>query len=247
MSVHARITPPPEVRPILEQRPSSAGSAPYSAHSTGQSGIATGAPPPASALAAAEEAARNRLDERAPSGPKRLRDYEDELKALSNDEKRPRLDEHGGRPGSVPDRHQPSTTSPPSARRSLDRADDHRRALATANSENYHPSEAAHRPPPVGPAPSSLPALNATTPNGAAAAAAAAAAASQPGPLPPMADAPLVKGEEPRERMPAAPPAPRVEEPPARKMDVDEDYDDDGDGDAKERAKGEGSPAAAVA
>ena len=249
MSVHAHITPPPEVRPILEQRPSSAGSAPYSAHSTGQSGIATGAPPPASALAAAEEAARNRLDERTPSGPKRLRDYEDELKAMSNDEKRQRLDEHGGRPASVPDRHPSSTTSPPTARRSLDHDNDHRRALA--NSENYHPSEAAHRPPPVGPAPSSLPALNAITPNGAAAAA-AAAAASQPAPLLPMADAPLVKGEDVRERVPsgsAAPAAPvaRVEEPPARKMEVDEDYDDDGDVPDRERPKGEGSPVAAAA
>ena len=260
MSMHTRITPPPEVRPIMEQRPSSAGSGPYAAHGTGPPGIAAGAPPPASAQAAAEEAARNRVDDRSSSGPKRLREYEEDHKVLSNDEKRPRLDEHGSRPPSVTDRHPSSNNSPSTARRSLERAEDHRRAIA--NSENYHPSEAAHHHPP----PSSLPALNATTPNGAAAvaaAAAAAAASSGPAPYPPMADAPpTIKGEEPRgDRAPlpgaaavaagaGVPQAaqPRVEEPPVRTVVVDEDYDGEGDGPAdKERPKGEGSPAMAAA
>jgi general transcriptional corepressor CYC8 len=101
-----------------------------------------GAPAPSSALAAAEAAARERED-RTPTAPKRLREWEDDPTKQTNDEiKRQRLDDHAPRPPSVPAMNQ---ASPPSARRSLDvdarRAEEQRRA-----NESYHPSEAAHHP-----------------------------------------------------------------------------------------------------
>lgn len=201
------------MRPLVEQRPSSAesGYQPYPPHPTGPSGIAAGAPAPLAALAAAEEAARNRTDDRPPAAPKRLRDYEDELKAMNGDEKRPRLDDSVPRPPSVTDRR----NSPSAHRASLDRA--------LANSENYHPSEAAHHPPPVGP--TQLPAINSTAPNSAGSAAPS---------LPPL------EGMKEEREGSARPPA-RVEEPPARKMDVDENYDDD-ELEGKEKVSERSSP-----
>lgn len=153
---------------------------------------------------------------------------------MNGDEKRPRLDDGVPRPPSVTDRHPSSTNSPSTHRASLERADDQRRALA--NSENYHPSEAAHHPPPVGPlatsGPTQLPAINSTTPN---------SAASGPS-LPPLSGAEAMKPDEHDGSAGAArPPTARVEEPAARKMDVDENYDDD-EPEGKEKVSERSSP-----
>ncbi|KAJ9649411.1 glucose repression mediator protein [Coniosporium tulheliwenetii] len=70
-------SPPPEVRPIVENQVQSPGSAyprqqyQHLPNQSGPGGIANGAPPPASALAAAEAAARERESTRTPAIPKR--------------------------------------------------------------------------------------------------------------------------------------------------------------------------------
>jgi hypothetical protein len=149
-------SPPPEVRPIIENRVSSPGSnypqQQYQHHPTPSSagGIASGAPAPASAQAAAEAAARER-DERTPTAPpKRLREWEDESpmnqKPPTNDEKRQRLDEPHSR-----------RTSPPHRIPSPPRHSPHDNMDARRLNDGYHPSEAAHHPP-------SLPSINATQP-----------------------------------------------------------------------------------
>lgn len=149
-------SPPPEVRPIIENRVSSPGSnypqQQYQHHPNPSSagGIASGAPAPASAQAAAEAAARER-DERTPTAPpKRLREWEDESpmnqKPPTNDEKRQRLDEPHSR-----------RTSPPHRIPSPPRHSPHDSMDARRLNDGYHPSEAAHNPP-------SLPSINATQP-----------------------------------------------------------------------------------
>ncbi|KAF2497615.1 TPR-like protein [Lophium mytilinum] len=174
-------SPPPEVRPIVENRPPSAGGnypqQPYQHHANPSAGggIASGAPAPASALAAAEAAARDRSDRTPTVPPKRLREWEDESplnqKPPSNDEKRQRMEEpHSRRPS--PPQHRMS--SPP--RHSPQDNPDMRRM-----NDGYHPSEAAHHP-------TSLPSINATQP--------------MPQPMPRMAETP--KQERPEHHEPAA-------------------------------------------
>ncbi|KAF2273368.1 TPR-like protein [Westerdykella ornata] len=150
--------PPPEVRPIVENRaasPRSGYQGPYQHHpdsSTG-GGIANGAPAPASALAAAEAAARERED-RPPTAPsKRHREWEENdhvaSKPPANEEKRQKLEEsHSRRPS--PPAHR--IASPQVARHSPPATHDARRF-----NDGYHPSEAAHHPP-------SLPSMNANQP-----------------------------------------------------------------------------------
>jgi glucose repression mediator protein len=201
---------PPEVRPINIDRPDSAGSAypPFAHHAnvTAVSSIESGARPPQAAMAAAEQAARERdHDNRTPSAngaTKRMREWEDEpTMKQPADEKRQRLDEqqHAARPPSVPTH---GHGSPPRSHSSFD-AEAHARRQAEEQrraNENYHPSEAAHPPP-------SLPSIN-QHPN----------LSPQPQQLPRMSEA--VK-EEPRREI--------VHEPAARRLEVDEDYDDDED------------------
>jgi glucose repression mediator protein len=175
-------SPPPEVRPIVENRagsPRNGYQGPYQHHPDPSSagGIASGAPPPASALAAAEAAARERED-RPPTvpPPKRLREWEDGdhmgSKPPTNDEKRQKMDEpHSRRPSPPPHR----ISSPQVPRHSPQDAPDPRRF-----NDGYHPSEAAHHPP-------SLPPMTAT----------------QPPPLPRMSETP--KQERPEQHLePAA-------------------------------------------
>ena len=147
-------SPVTELRPLREERPPSPGSnyphqQPFHAPPMNQQpNIASGAPPPASALAAAEAAARER-DERPPSAMKRVREWETESmpsKKVANEENRARLEDHlgrrpspPGRMGSPRDRQRRSSSE---VRREEARREDIRRA-----NENYHPSEAAHRPP----------------------------------------------------------------------------------------------------
>ncbi|KAI8934545.1 hypothetical protein NX059_008243 [Plenodomus lindquistii] len=149
-------SPPPEVRPIVENRASSPRSGyqgPYQHHpdSSANSGIASGAPPPASALAAAEAAARDRDDRPPTAPPKRHREWEDNdhvnPKPPTNDEKRQKLDEPHSRRPTPPHR----LSSPQVPRHSPQDGPDPRRF-----NDGYHPSEAAHHPtslPPMGAAP----------------------------------------------------------------------------------------------
>ncbi|KAF2749241.1 TPR-like protein [Sporormia fimetaria CBS 119925] len=147
--------PPPEVRPIVENRPGSPRGGyqgPYQHHADPSSGggIASGAPAPASALVAAEAAARER-EERPPTAPaKRMREWEDKdpvSKPPANEEKRQKVEEtHSRRP--TPPAHRIS--SPQVARHSP-------QPDARRFNDGYHPSEAAHHPP-------SLPPMNASQP-----------------------------------------------------------------------------------
>ncbi|KIW01128.1 uncharacterized protein PV09_07414 [Verruconis gallopava] len=205
---------PPEVRPINIDRPASAGSSypPFSHHAntSAPSSIESGARPPQAAMAAAEQAARDREhDNHTPStnGTKRHRDWEEDSAVKQPaDEKRQRIDEHVARPPSVP---MHGHSSPPRPQSSFDtdaqgrrQADELRRA-----NEAYHPSEAAHHPP-------SLPAIN----NGQQPTASSRSPPQPQHQLPRMSE--TVK-EEPRREV--------VHEPAARRIEVDENYDDDED------------------
>lgn len=154
-------TPPPEVRPIIENRagsPRNGYQPTYQHHPdpSAASGIASGAPAPASALAAAEAAARER-DERPPTAPpKRHREWEDNdhmnPKPPANEEKRQKMEEPHSRRPSPPHR----ITSPQVQRHSPQDAPDARRF-----NDGYHPSEAAHHPPSLA---SALPSINTAQP-----------------------------------------------------------------------------------
>jgi glucose repression mediator protein len=192
-------SPPPEVRPIVENRagsPRNGYQGPYQQHHpdpSASSGIASGAPPPASAMVAAEAAARDRDDRPPTVPPKRHREWEDNEhvnpKAPSNDEKRQKLeDPHSRRPSPQHPVASHPAPSPQVARHSPHGTPDARRF-----NDGYHPSEAAHHPP-------SLPSM----------------AAAAPPPLPRMSEPP--KQERPEHH-----------EPAARQMDVDENYDDEGE------------------
>ena len=229
-------SPPPEIRPIAEARPSSPGlnypQQHYQHHpNTSQSvGIAAGAPPPAAAFTAAEAAARERED-RPTTGFKRGHESDDEYKMpnkyLTNGESRSRLDDSrycrpsppdrkpSPRPRQVSPRGRPQSpygrpVSPPlrhSRSSSAARREEQRRA-----DENYHPSEAAHHPP-------TLPSMHQS-------------ALNEPPPQTPISDA---GRDERRER--------EAYEAAARKVDVDEDYDEDGEEEKrKEGFGGRNSP-----
>ncbi|KAJ0422744.1 hypothetical protein BJY00DRAFT_300033 [Aspergillus carlsbadensis] len=241
---HRPFTPPTEIRPIREERPSSPGSTyPHQqyhhgpsvsvqpAQSANSAGIAGGAPAPASAISAAEAAARERED-RPPSAMKRGREWEGEpgpVKKIASEENRSRLEEQIGRRVPSPSR----LPSPGEIRRrssSEIRRDDQRRV-----NESYHPSEAAHHPQtlpsiqhmPPHPSGASLPPMNESAP-----------ASSGSSTVPPTTQVQVqvpVKEEHMRSEQPPA------HEPAARKMDVDENYDDDGD-DEKKAGVVKGSP-----
>ncbi|KAL8772464.1 MAG: hypothetical protein Q9209_002416 [Squamulea sp. 1 TL-2023] len=205
-------SPPPEIRPITDDRPPSPGPSyghqQYQHHpNPSQPVILTaGAPPPREALAAAEAAAR---EERPPSGFKRSYEPEDDYKfshkTPANDETRSRLENHRHRRQSPPDRkpspprrgpspprgRQPSPPLPHQRNPSEVRHEEQRRA-----DETYHPSEAAHHPP-------TLPSMQ-----------------QQPPPPDHHSASAESARDERRETFEAA----------ARKMEVDEDYDDEGEG-----------------
>ena len=142
-------SPPPEIRPIADDRPPSPGSGyphqQYQHHPNPSQpgGIAAGAPPPTAALAAAEAAAARERDDRPPPAAfKRQYEPEDDYKVsnkkLANGESRGRLEDHHHHRVSPPDR--PLSPRDRQRRSSSEiRRDDQRRA-----NENYHPSEAAH-------------------------------------------------------------------------------------------------------
>ena len=224
-------SPPPEIRPIAEIRPSSPGPnypQPYQHHpNTSQSvGIAAGAPPPAAALAAAEAAAR--AEREGPiTGFKRGHESDDEYKVPNkhptNGESRSRLDDIRHRRPSPPDRKPSPRPRPGSPRgraqspygRPVSSPVRHSRSSSAARreeqrraDENYHPSEAAHHPP-------TLPSMHQPPPN-------------EP-PQTPMSET----GRDERRDYEAA----------SRKIEVDEDYDEEGDEEKrKEGSGGRNSP-----
>ncbi|MCJ1253394.1 hypothetical protein MMC24_001205 [Lignoscripta atroalba] len=143
-------SPPPEIRPIADDRVPSPGSGyPHQQyqHHPGPSqpgGIAAGAPPPTAALVAAEAAAAREREDRAPPTFKRQFEPEDDYKISNkkpaNNESRGRLEDHHHHRASPPDR--PVSPRDRQRRTSSEiRREDQRRA-----NENYHPSEAAHHP-----------------------------------------------------------------------------------------------------
>lgn len=222
---YARPFTPPEIRPLRDigDRASSPGPTyPQQHFHHGPSGIAGGAPPPASAITAADAAARDR-DERPPSAMKRGREWDGTeggpTKKVANEENRLRQDEISRRVTPPRDLHRRSSSE---ARR-----EDQRRA-----NENYHPSEAAHHPPTL----PSIQHMQQQQPGGSS--------------IPPISEGPQPASNPPsagpesqapvKEEASRKEPAP-LHEPAARKMDVDEDYDDDGDD--EKRASGiKGSP-----
>ena len=238
---HRPFTPPTEIRPIRDERPSSPGSGYPSQNfhtgplapappAGGTPGIASGAPAPATASAASEAAARDRVDERPPSAMKRGREWEADagpVKKLASEETRARLDDQTNRRPSPPAR-MPSPGEMQRRSSSEARREDARRA-----NENYHPSEAAHHPPTL-PSIQSMPPHAAGGPNLPPMGEGAAPASNGPASGPPSAHTP-VKEE------PSRSDAPSSHEPPARKMDVDEDYDDEVE-EEKKGAAAKGSP-----
>ncbi|KAL8727680.1 MAG: hypothetical protein Q9181_005620 [Wetmoreana brouardii] len=214
-------SPPPEIRPITDDRPPSPGPnyghQQYQHHANpSQPGILTaGAPPPREALQAAEAAARNHGEERPAIGPatgfKRSYEPEDDYKVMhknpANNDSRSRLEDHRHRRPSPPDRkpspprrgpsplrgRQPSPPMQHQRNSSEARHEDQRRA-----DESYHPSEAAHHPP-------TLPSMQQQPP-----------VEQHPSLAEPGRD-------DRRENLESA----------ARKMDMDEDYDDDGEDDKR--------------
>lgn len=233
-------SPRPDIRPILDNRMPSPKSG-YPPHSHFQhhpdisnpGGIERGAPPPASALAAAEAAANERDDRPASVGPKRMREWEDDtsMKKPASEENRARMDDmHHRRPSTPP--REPFRRSTSEARR----AEDQRRA-----NENYHPSEAAHHPQ-THSLPAHLPPMQ-----------------SGPGPhhdgppAPPPQSGKDYPMEDQHERgMDHQHPPPtavsQMSEPEraARKMEVDEDYDDDGEDEKKPGLTSASAPGSAV-
>ncbi|PYH91677.1 TPR-like protein [Aspergillus ellipticus CBS 707.79] len=240
---HRPFTPPTEVRPLRDERPSSPGSTyPHQQYHHGPSvslqgaggGIAGGAPPPASAISAAEAAARER-EERPSSAMKRGREWEAEpgpIKKIASEENRARLEDQMSRRVTPPNR-MPSPGEIQRRSSSEARREDQRRV-----NENYHPSEAAHHPP-------TLPSIQHMPPH------------PSGGPsLPPMAESSSAASNGPQ----SGPPTVQVQvkeepvrseqapahEPAARKMDVDENYDDDGDDEKRPSAVVKGSPHGSV-
>jgi len=251
------------------------------------SGIASGAPAPASALVAAEAAARDR-DDRPPSVVpfKRHREWEDREddgmhKKNATDETRARLEDphHGRRSPALPmtpqerERAGPSRMSailsaPPSASKSS--PDGGRRAeeVRLAN-ENYRPSEVAHHPAPLNTIlhqqerkNENLPALRVGTPLSGG-----TPAKREPTPMRNGPDEAQIQRQKEREEMDRRDRdremerqelerhdrerrdiSMRIEEPAARKMEIEEDYDDDsGADDNRSRTSVKGVGAAAPA
>lgn len=226
---HRPFSPPPEIRPIRDDRASSPGSTyPHqqyhhgpslSIQTGGGSGIVGGAPP-TSAMAVVEAAVRER-DDRPTSAMKRGREWDHEpgpVKKIANEESRARLEDQMSRRVTPPrDLHRRSSSE---ARR-----EEQRRV-----NDAYHPSDAAHHPPTLPsiqhmqPPPNhSMPPMNDVPPN------------PNHGPTGPPPSQSSIKDDPGRKD-------PSLHEPAARKMDVDENYDDDGEDEKRPGIGPKGSP-----
>lgn len=196
----------------------------------GSTGIAGGAPAPASAITAAEAAARERED-RPTSAMKRGREWEADgpSKKVANEETRVRLEDQTARRVTPPNR-MPSPGEMQRRGSSEARREDQRRV-----NESYHPSEAAHHPP-------TLPSIQHMPQHGTGSS------------LPPMNEGPAPASNGPQPGAPSVQVQVKEEpargeqtpahEPAARKMDVDENYDDDGDDEKRTSTAAKGSPTA---
>ncbi|OBT49924.1 hypothetical protein VE04_08801 [Pseudogymnoascus sp. 24MN13] len=230
-------SPHPEVRPILDNRISSPTAAyPHQQYQPHAETPTTGG--------IANAAAAERRDEGPPSvGPKRVREWEDELPPV---QKKPASEETRAHMNDVHHRR-PSTAPRETFRRNSSEArrEDQRRA-----NENYHPSEAAHHPlthtvptttqlPPMQPAATPTreslpppPSVGKDYPM-----VDAPVERRSPQQLPPPPPPPAQAQPQPPQPQQASPPAPSraapAEERAARKMDVDENYDDEGEEEKK--------------
>lgn len=222
-------SPPPEVRPIIDNQTRSPNGTAYPGQSyqphPNAPSIASGAPAPSAAVQAAEAAAREREERPSSVAPKRHREWEDDnttaVKKNANDESRSRLEDANSRRPSPPDH---AATPLPRSPSEVRRVEDQRRADA-----GYHPSEAAHHPP--------LPPMQMAAPP-------QSAQVSPQQPQPPKEEPRMEHQATPvptqAAHVPPPPPAPQqpqTYEPAARKMDMDEDYDDSGDEKAKAKSE----------
>ncbi|KFY30505.1 hypothetical protein V493_01862, partial [Pseudogymnoascus sp. VKM F-4281 (FW-2241)] len=228
------------------------------AEPTPSGGIANGAPAPASALAAAEAAAAERSEGPPSVGPKRVREWEDELPPV---QKKPASEENRAHMNDVHHRRPSTPPREPFRRNSSEaRREDQRRA-----NENYHPSEAAHHPlthavptttqlPPMQPVATPTreslpppPSVGKDYPM-----VDVPAERRSPQQLPPPPPPPQVQAQpqppQPQQAAPPTPvPAPAVaEERAARKMDVDENYDDEGEEEKKAPSANGAAPPSAT-
>ena len=151
-------SPPPEIKPLADGRPTSPGGPHHQPHyqhhpnTAPSAGIAAGAPPPTAALAAAEAAAARDRDERPLTGVKRTLESDDDIRAPhkfpANGDSRSRLDDSRHRRASPPDRKpsprqqpiSPGTSSP----RGRQATPPIQREEPKRVEETYYPSEANH-------------------------------------------------------------------------------------------------------
>ncbi|KAF1808546.1 TPR-like protein [Eremomyces bilateralis CBS 781.70] len=252
----------PEVRPIVDNRPTSAGSGyhppGFPPHPAGPTSLPQGGPPPLTTHPV--EPTRDR-DDRNPIGPKRYREWEDhDTKGPGpDDSKRQRMSSPPPPPPPPqPVRHspeQPRTISPlhPKDEQDAD-ARMHKHPLSSdagGASSPYQPSGAAHtryqpHPPPPPPEYSSHPATPVVRPPSATHAPLPAPPTpthqpTPPHPAPHQVPTPLSTGSS------ALPPMelkegskPHEPEPAARRMEIDESYEDEEDGRKAGSGKGEG-------
>lgn len=209
-------SPPQDLRPMREERPQSSNSN-YHHHVPQLPPAPTfqnvnNGPPPASQPNQAAEPMRVDRDERPPSALKRQREWEQEppVKKPANEETRARLDDHNARRFSPPGRTETPRDRYRRSSSEIRRENDQRRADA-----NYHPSEAAHHPYSLQPMP--------TQPNQA------------PQQIPSMATIMHANDNNKEEQQ-----RKEIDEPAARKVNVDEDYDNNSEDD-KRKASPNGS------
>ncbi|KAI5791710.1 hypothetical protein DFH27DRAFT_485904 [Peziza echinospora] len=200
---YARSSPPPEVKPIVDDRLTSpTASYSHSQHHQPPGGIASGAPVPASATAAAEAAQRER-DEKVTDVriSKRRPEWEEDdsvtVKKPASDENRVRPDEM--RHLASPPRSGPRIASPADRRSSGERIRNE-----ISRNDDYHqgpppPHQQQHQ--------QTLPSIGSNHQ------------------LAPISEGP--RHEPPRSRPEDERDRKEVNEPAARKVDVDENYDDD--------------------
>ncbi|CAF9920979.1 MAG: hypothetical protein GOMPHAMPRED_002193 [Gomphillus americanus] len=252
----SRLTPPPpDMKPIQDDRTSSPAGSLAHVHANRGLGFqpppipGPPPPPPPPSTSYPTEAPRDRgAEERPGTGFKRLMDPEEDYKISNkkpaNGETRNRLEDEGYH------RRSPRNDRPMSPGHQRRSSSEVRREQPD---RSYHPSEAAHHPPPA------LPTLQQgpqPQPQTAVAATAAAPhprtpqpAHQPPPPAPPsQSQTPSHASEQSSQPPPPPPSEPKREdrretydEAPRRKMEVDEDYDDDA-GEDEKRTSAKTSP-----
>ena len=218
-------SPPQDLRPMRDERPPSSNSnyhhPPPLPPAPSFQNVNNG-PHPTSQPNSAVEAMRIDREERPPSALKRQREWEQEtpIKKPANEETRARLDEHPSRRYSPPGRIETPRDRYRRSSSEIRRENDQRRA-----NENYHPSEAAHHPYSLQPQP---------------------VHPTQQPPQPQQTPQPQQQQQQQIPSLHTIMDAPKeearkeIDEPAARKVNVDEDYDNNSEDD-KRRASPNGS------